>query len=169
MFNSQRKKLNHIKQNSNKLNYDIDAQEIIHNSNESEFDKTQSSLQLFKKSRDFSVDWEEMEVPSNHVSDLRFNPNYFKTWDVEFEGIAEKWIPFDVEVLYRNSVLEDDSNFLDPNKSVFYEVEDIENSTEKKVTLHAGLHFDESLSNDPINPPLDAKLLIQINNPYDFI
>ena len=169
MFNSQRKKLNHIKQNSNKLDYDVDVQETIHNSNESEFDKTQSSLQLFKKGRDFSIDWEEMEVPSNHVSDLRTNPNYFKTWDIEFEGIAEKWIPFDVEPLYRNAVLEDEIIFSSPNKSVFYEIEDIKNSNKKKVTLHAGLHFDETRTLDYVNPPLDAKLLIQINNPYDFI
>lgn len=169
MKDSIRKKLQSDNNKIETLGNQIRQKENITKENNSELNKAQSSLQIFKNIRDFSSEWEEMSVPTGYDSALENAPNFYKTWDIKILNVPERFIPFHVEILYRNSTLEDNTILYFPYKSIFYELEDIDGSNNKNVTIHAGLYIFETRSTYPINPPLDAKLSIKVINPSQFI
>ena len=133
-----------------------------------------TSLHSFKKISDYNVDFESMDIIEYDrlVNGTSYGKLYrlYKEWVIIFEKFPINLIPFiKYAVIYDNhpGLNEDD---LEEEKSIIIQTEDIVtangvvNTTEIKVTLIVGLWL------SGISPyAIEAKLLINIFNPYNYV
>lgn len=157
----------------NKLKKIYNEQSQVTNDIVSQIDKNQktninkllkTNVYYFKKFRDISFDWEPLE---NNILPPPIYIDAYKNWEVIVENNSETVILPDVEILYRNAELEDNVIFNFFYKSIFYEFEYTENII-TKIIIHAGIYFLETLDN-PINPPIEVKLLVRFIKPNNYL
>ena len=128
---------------------------------------------IFKKDGNLTIDWEDMTVGLNEDTEELDLEIQYKEWTIVFERLDERMISFiNTEMLYRNGdgSFDDQLVYVFPNKNKFFEVEDISGSTFiKKVTVHICYFVSPPLDTGTMEFPYQAKLVVSMINPYDFV
>lgn len=140
---------------------DIDKQEDINNLIVSAIDD-QSILSTFKKVRNLSSDWEDLQY--NDILNIQY-----QTWKFEFESFDIRLLPFiDINILYRRQggMIADERTLL-PNISKFFSVGEIDSDNpsdyHKRVNLTVSLYIFAY-----VNEIYQSKLNLFIINPRKY-
>ena len=161
-FYTKRHKINFV-YNKNILNTQTtDNQDKIDKSITYQVDQNKSSVQVFNKLRDFSVDWATCDNTGSLATQ-------YKVWEIEWDSFDIRLIPYlDIKPMYRalGGTLAN-ANTITPQINKIVQVEDIEGESSeyyKKVLLNVSMYMTIS----DLYTTYEGKLNVLFINPRQF-